>query len=410
MTEFDYIAICDPACVQRLGHNLVAATRYAKHLSAYSKSIEIFAGISLATDPETSNSNSICLNKHYSHYYAKAIPVPLDVRDLVGAKLSNSSAEEAHELAKVTAISELQAVIAKAKKHRKSALFFPSVDYYSLCAITHAVKYVSAPAGSLHVFIRFIGVMENTMYSQNSNESLAALLIELAQASEKNAIHFCYSAESTALALKMEALLKRDIMITPTLVEEELMSNSRSKKFTFCFPGSARVDKGFNRIEKILMHIDKRFPFLDYKVYLQSLPPREIVSHYNAKRSLYKNSRVNAYPASVSQATLEQYIQNSHLVVMPYCPRSYKERSSAMMAESACYGRQIVASSNCGFSDQVNQLGIGLTCETDEEIAEAIINFALMDRDTLNQRALRARNNYLDFARTSYSQYFSPMP
>jgi glycosyltransferase involved in cell wall biosynthesis len=185
------------------------------------------------------------------------------------------------------------------------------------------------------------------------------------------------------------------------------MLDSLSKMFTFCFPGSARMDKGFNRISTILDHIDNHFPSLDYKVYLQSLPRSEIVNHYNIKRTLYRNPRVNAYPASVPQSTLEEYIQKSHVVVMPYCSRTYKERSSAMMAESACYGRQIVAASNCGFSDQVHELGIGVTCITDQEMAEAIVNYALMDQAELSKRAVRARINYLSFARASYSLFFT---
>ena len=191
------------------------------------------------------------------------------------------------------------------------------------------------------------------------------------------------------------------------MVDEDPLPDTDSKRFTLAFPGSARIDKGYDKILNILQELDARQPFLDYRVYLQSLPTSELVHHYNIQRDLFKHPRIRAYPAKVNQDELKNYIQKSHLLILPYCPNIYQERSSAMMAEAACFGRQVVASSNCGFSSQIESLGIGQTCNNAIEMAEAIANYSLLTADSLKLKAAEARISYKNHIVRSYDSFFS---
>ena len=93
---------------------------------------------------------------------------------------------------------------------------------------------------------------------------------------------------------------------------------------------------------------------------------------------------------------------------MPYCKEIYRFRSSAMMAEAACFGRRVIASAECGFSDQLVSLQIGRCCSTDDEFAEAICEELLEHSSKQEQLAILARSNYIDFCLSAYQTFFNP--
>jgi glycosyltransferase involved in cell wall biosynthesis len=406
MTKVDYIAICDPVSVQELGHNLAALSRYSKYLSNQCSHLDIFAGSSLSKCNIDRSEFEGDLIYHYSHYYSRVINVPSSRLDRMGADLLELDKPEAHETAKKAAIEELRKILSIAGQHEKAIVYFPSVDYYSLLALS--CLHETIKQSQTKVLIRFIGVMENVSYHPKEGETLDSLLRHLSQASYGN-INCPYnvSAESPVLAKKLRDLYGLDVTITPTLIDEEQLNPASNEIFTFSFPGSARMDKGFDRILRILNEIDKSHPSLDYRVYLQSLPSSEVIHHYNIQRELFKHPRVRVYPATVSQEELRNYIQESHVLVLPYCSRIYEERSSAMMAEAACYGRQVVASSSCGFSQQIEDLGIGITCDNEAEMGKAIAKYALIDGKALESMTKTARINYKDHAAESYGKFFA---
>ena len=77
-----------------------------------------------------------------------------------------------------------------------------------------------------------------------------------------------------------------------------------------------------------------------------------------------------------------------------------------MMAEAACYERQIIATSNCGFSDDILELSLGKCCETVEDFADAIYSYARMEGSRLQSLGAKGRKKYIEYVHLAYSEYF----
>jgi glycosyltransferase involved in cell wall biosynthesis len=403
--RISHISICDPVCVQRFGHNLAAMHRYARFFRQSNIQVSTYAGKSLERGKEQL-SNAIDPEEAFSHYYSRFIPINRYHAEDAGQSIATLSSKEAHELCKKTSLSDLRLILEKTACHDKPAIFFPSVDYYSLLSLVQLAR--EGRLSSTTLFIRWIGVMENCCYHLTEGKNPFALANELTsllgQSSHQGgAIHSC---ESSNLARELEKSIGKSVTVTPTLVEEPKLEQARQDPFTICFPGSPRIDKGFEKIASILERLESTLPTLEYRAIIQCLPSNELRAHYNLLRAVLHNPHVQCYPASVSQETLTGYIERSSLLVLPYDKTTYRYRSSAMMAEAACYCRQIVASSDCGFSDQVKSLGIGRICENVDQIAQAISEYSSMPPNDLGILAESARKRYLSFSLDSYTKFF----
>ena len=77
------------------------------------------------------------------------------------------------------------------------------------------------------------------------------------------------------------------------------------------------------------------------------------------------------------------------------------------MAEAACYGRQIASSSDCGFSEELEELSIGKCGSNDEEIAKIIYDFYSLSRDQMLATVDNARFLYLNYLESSYQEFFN---
>ena len=397
--------ICDPVCVQEFGHSLIAIKRYNSYLKSKGLETDIF--ISRLLKDKINLDLPKEANFYYSHYYALVLPNKDTSKDEKSQRILDSSIESNDEIIKQLALEELIEIIDSVEESSKTGIFFPSIDYYSLSALISILeKKDLKPLPKF--FIRWIGVMENSYIDKNNIDPLL-LCRRLGTINKLNEnLEMSFSAESKPYARNLSVELNQNVIPTPTFIQEDKNQLPElSSKFKIAFPGSSRVDKGLLRINNILSQIENKFNLFEYEAYFQFPNPSELYSHYLDIRELLKNPRVRCYPTSVSQDILRKYIGFSNILVTPYDSKTYLYRSSAIMAEAACYGRQIASSSDCGFSEELEELSIGKCGSNDEEIARIIYEFYSLSRDKMLATVDKARFLYLNYLESSYQEFFN---
>lgn len=383
------ILILDPICFQPFGHNLAAINRYSKYFT--SNGIQCKAHVS--KDFPSSSINLLPSNSKlsFSNYYSRTFR-------------PNDKSHETFQVSDADLVNlaekELRIIIENATAEENLALFFPSIDHYCARALAN-LNSIDCLSG-ITIFVRWIGVMENCHYSQSKSWSNTDIIKLLANE------RFRHSAESRNYASLLSDVSSKNVIATPTYVFSDAMPypNASSNEFRIAFPGSAREDKGFLKIKEIIDVFQYKYPDINLKVATQMLPPQELTHHYNNVRDLLKYSNVKMYPYSISQQQLDSYIADSQLIVAPYCKHIYEHRSSAMMAEAACYERQIIATAHCGFSDDILDLSLGQCCETIADFADSIYTYATMENSQLKMIGEQGRRKFVEYTQKSYNEYF----
>ena len=77
------------------------------------------------------------------------------------------------------------------------------------------------------------------------------------------------------------------------------------------------------------------------------------------------------------------------------------------MAEAACYGRQIISSADCGFSEELEELGIGKCANSDKDIALLIYEYYKISSREMDGLVKKARRNYINYLYFSYNHFFN---
>lgn len=302
------------------------------------------------------------------------------------------------------AVRELAFFFEKNMPNENDTLFYPSIDYFSIFALVdYLVKNEHKKVPK--IILRFIGVMEYDNYGVGV--SLESLLKRLDNLFKKRGACLRLSAESEIMAEFIKGLMPgRDVIVTPTLVNHDLLRYPSNDIFTILFPGSARRDKGFDRISSILNKLDELKVDDKYRVIVQNLSSSEVKYFGVEALNLVKNSRVILLPSSLDDREIKNIFEISHIVVAPYDKEVYKYRSSAIMAESAIYGRPIIASKGCGFSDQVELYQLGVLADSDFDFAMKIKKFMEISMESRLDYASKARKNFLSFTKKSYEKLF----
>lgn len=391
------IYIVDPVCVQSLGHNLTAIKRYGNLIKEIKKeTVFLLTSRFLSEDLRISGDLGIFFEGFFSHYYPDFISIN-------GANVYCNGESGLKKNLGELASKELMQFFEKFSPNKNDTIFYPSIDYFSLFALVQFLE--TTPSERIpKIIIRFIGVMEYDLYK--TGVTLVNLLEKIRfSISEKN-IKIKFSAESGIMAKHIEDITGQYVEVTPTLVSHDALSQNKNDVFTIVFPGSARRDKGFDRIASILDCLDKKNPSKKYRAIVQLLPPSELKHFGGHALELVKNSKVTLLPCSLDEAEILDLFKISDLVVAPYDPNVYKYRSSAIMAEAATYGRPIVASKNCGFSDQIEKYGLGLLAESDADFSEKIDFFREMQDSERESYAHKVREKFMQFMQSSYINLF----
>lgn len=396
------INILDPVCVQQKGHNLIALKSYAELFrNKYGILPKLHYSRALSDE-------DICILKDYQcvasfhHYYIKDLPVKKYSEE------SHAILDEARifsdSLLKKFAAQDVEKIFSNLNTKNRSVLFFPSIDFYTANAIFDHLRLI-APIDCPHIIIRWIGVMENVNYSRLP--APLEFLVSRLRSLIEDGYPIRNSAEGSSYAALLSGMLRDHVSLSPTLVaEREPFEMSGNECFSILFPGSGRMDKGYDRIHSIVCGLKEKHPNFKFILNLQGLQNKEFSDNYNIVRKLVAFSEVILQPETISQIELKNNFNSSDLICMPYSSETYEWRSSAIMAEAAMYGRFVMASDGCGFSDELRYFGIGRTARNNDEMVEGIYKYSQRNRYEKWHMALQARNRFIEHVDTSYIKLF----
>lgn len=386
--------VCDPVCVQTFGHNVVALKYFVNFLR---EQYDEVMGL-CAADLPYKTVEEYGFFPYFSFYYHDFMHVP-------------HAARPAHELGQTAAIDpieelatvEAKNLVQKYALNSADAIFFPSVDYYSLMGLLNAVASVD-PQNSPKIYLRFIGVMENAcVTAKEPMFQLAARLRHLI--ARGYPIVFC--AETPAYADHLALTLDQPVLCCPYPENGLLTPLKRTRPFVVICPGSARFDKGFLDLLGIFRSVRVRDPNLEICFVTQALPPKEAVNHESYCSHIYAIPGVTLLPHSISEGEMNDLYRDCHLILLPYDPGIYRHRGSAVLMEAASRGRQVLTLSGCAFSDQVVYYGLGRVVPSVKEMADAILELSSVPLPVLQSKSTQARRRLAIDAAASYRVLFA---
>lgn len=363
--------ICDPACVQQIGHN-VHALRYFK--SAFSAGFSEVIAVCCNSLPD-----DIALEegfvKHYQFYYPEFFPgVPA-----TGVSFSESHDSMILDGKERLATLDAEKLLQMFSMNSHDNVFFPHLDFYGVVGLLNALQ-LRSESERPRLYLRFIGVMENATdhYKFPCNELLFRLRV-----AAKRGIQISASAETPRYADLVAQVLEARVAVTGYPLTEQKIPLPEDGPFYFYCPGSARADKGYFELLDIFREVRNRDPDCNIRFITQSLPSHDLVNHLSYTAQLYAIPGVEMQVGTVSAEEMISTYCRSHAVLLPYARDVYEYRGSAVLMEAASYGRPAIAYSGMAFSDVVSYYGLGKVVSSQSEMIDSIMQLSGKDRGSL---------------------------
>ena len=250
------------------------------------------------------------------------------------------------------------------QSHKKIVIIFPSTDGLALRFVNQVTEVFSE---RLAVSMRLIGAeTRGVLRVDNSHTFVKELLdggIDLRIGWEVNSMR----EKLLESGIRPELLYWSPI---PTTSIPHLCSHDLDR-ITFGFLGSARKNKGFSTIPRIISS-------------LQSLNFRFLVQEANFEWDGYSetlkelrvlNGNVKLLPGAASNQELNQALSECSVLILPYEEGSYRFAGSGIMYQAANLGIPIYCTEGVGFDWDVKNFGIGSTFNGLNELRSLIISF-----------------------------------
>ncbi|WP_144769331.1 glycosyltransferase family 4 protein [Methylobacterium dankookense] len=324
------------------------------------------------------------IERFFDFYYNEFINVLSSDIDPVGLT-------DTHETRKLLAERDIGRLLSEYQFDQSDAIFFPSIDIYSLMGLSAHRSELSSDQ-SPKLLLRFIGVMENAAPAYRKPLSVALMHIRGLITAGCN---ISISAETPAYADWLARELDLCVHVTPYGETREPLPLPETSDFHVVCPGSARIDKGFLRLESIFRQVRILDPDINIRFTTQCLPDREITNYQTYLAKLYACPGVSILPSSLSNDEIDSLYLSSDLILLPYDANIYKFRGSAVLMESASIGRPVVTLDGSAFSDQVSYYGLGLNCSDNLEIARRIVEYSQTPKSVRWRQSIQARSRFI---------------
>lgn len=387
--------VCDPACVQSFGHNVVALKYFRDAFQ------EKFSNVL----PLCCEEIDVELAKHYDFtpfyrfYYEGYIQSvnhePLSVEQV------RSCPVQYIDVLEWIATEDARRMVSQFEIAPEDVIFFPHLDFYGVVGAINA--FLDLPAAKRpSIYLRFIGVMENASPSyQDPTRELAGRI----RSAKEQGLRISCSAETPRLADFLAVLLNDVVSVTPYPDFGSPMPLPTGGPFTFFCPGSARFDKGFLELAEIFSRVRVRCQDLSVRFLTQSLPYREGRHWQDYTSSLYAIPGVEVCEPIISEAAMLDNYRRSSALLLPYDTTIYERRGSAAMMEGVSFCRPVITYDGSAFADQVRYYGCGLVVSSKEEMVDAIFKMSQTPRDLLAIQARQSRYRFTKDVRESYNSW-----
>lgn len=381
------VFILDPVCAMEYGHSLNALKYFADMARQHWDEVHMIASRHLPL-PADGHDDGIVRLFDFHYDFALKIdrqPDPVTPLETTGAPHSPESAASV-DLSRFFALYDIGPA---------DTLLWPSIDHYSVLALSNV-------AGGLHpgqcptLLVRMIGVLENAAEGIAHPDVYAEVITRLRGLLDQQLpISIC--AETPTYGAELGAALGRPVHVVPYFApSSEVMALPEDGPITFLSGGSARLDKGFLRLQNIIETVNDRFDPARVHFVIQGPPDALFAEHIAYMRWLYALPNAEILPGQISYDEIKRSFAQSHVALMPYDEATYANRGSAMLMEAMMFGRGAICQAGTGFAGQAELYGAGPTCATDEDFADAIADYAQKAPADIRAQATTARAHYLE--------------
>ncbi|CAN7631075.1 glycosyltransferase [Pararhizobium sp. LjRoot238] len=387
--------ICDPACVQSFGHNVVALKYFRDAFKEnFSDAIAL-----CCKELDQKLAKFYDFEPFYQFYYDGYIQSP-NHQPLGADKLRDCPLRYIDVLEWV-ATEDAVKMVSQFAISANDAVFFPHLDFYGVAGAINA--FLEMPASSRPtLYLRFIGVMENA--SPSYRDPTPELIARIRRAKEQGLKISC-SAETPRLADFLAVLLGDVVSVTPYPDFGSPMPLPSGAEFTYFCPGSARFDKGFLTLAEIFSQVRRRSQDLKIRFITQSLPYREGKHWQNYTSALYAIPGVEVCEPTISEAAMLDNYRRSSALLLPYDTTIYERRGSAAMMEGVSFCRPVITYDGSAFADQVRYYGCGLVVSSPEEMVDAIFKLAQTPRETMAIQTMQSNYRFRKDVKQSYASW-----
>ncbi|WP_312736604.1 hypothetical protein [Brevundimonas sp.] len=377
------LLVCDPACFQEIGHN-VAALKYFSQ--AFKNSFDDVVAICSRSIPSRLAKESgftPFFRTYYNHFFSD-----------MGPEQDWSGVDHDGFLDSLEALATADArlMIDRWNIGFDDVVMFPHLDFYGVIGLLNVLAGMPK-ARQPKVLLRFIHVMENASHSYPDPE--AELLGRINDLAEKE-LRLRFSAETPVLADRLSMFLDRPVSVTmfPISSRSKPLAAPEGEQFVVYCPGSARLDKGFLKLEAIFRAVREVDTALKITFVVQGLPRVAAMDHQAYARQLFAMPGVEFLPSAISEQEMLRQYARCCLVLLPYERGVYALRGSAALMEAAAFGRQVLTLEGLGFTEQVRYFALGSVVDRVEDMAAEILKIAGEKRAKLVARAVQSRHRF----------------
>ena len=166
-------------------------------------------------------------------------------------------------------------------------------------------------------------------------------------------------------------------------------------------PGQGRIDKGFDRIFKILLFLRKIDDNFNFKFNLQNLDKFDSNYNYRYLNIIKNTEEIELFSENLSQEKINQIYLSSDIIILPYDKDTYMYRGSAVFQEAISIGIPVIVSDETGNSDLVQKYKNGFIASSNLDFAKKIIEISNIKKEKIKKILDRARKIYEnDFTRS----------
>lgn len=382
--------VIDPVCGQTFGHNL-SALHYFVNYAREGGQFDKVTGYCARPLIDTVDGTDIVAFFDFNYHNLFTIP-PITTVDSLNVLSDRDYTKRSY--LQFLSLMQQQGCTAE------DSFFFPSADYYGIMGVLQAVQ-DHAASEAPKVILRMISVLESASRVKGTGYGNVVTLIRdcLAKGYPVEIV-----AETPAYARQLAVDLGCVVHVAPYPAIDDYSPLTDEMKPLVAVLGSGRYDKGFLRLKGIFTKVIDRVGTLPLSFVVQNLPNRDAMPFLKYTSELAAIPGLLLASDILPAEKLADYLHRARVVVMPYAQDVYATRGSAMLMEALSVGRPVVAEADCGFSAQIPYYECGTLCRSDDDYAEAIMQYVRMNTADLNARMIQARARFVFESNSAYER------
>lgn len=206
-----------------------------------------------------------------------------------------------------------------------------------------------------------------------------------------------FVTDSPILQSRYEAILHQPVTLLPVVVSRHAMASSKRPGNPPCFAclGSAREDKGFPEVLAAIDSLSASTQPINARFALQSSNPDHRSATALAGFRSAPKKHVSLVDHPLSEEAYLQLLRDADVLLLPYRPETYKERTSGVFCEALSAGKPVIVSEGSLMARQVLRERTGwLLRDSHPESIARVIRRALPELDSVAARCMELMDRY----------------